>query len=203
MFEVELFGDVTPLFVNPANGVVDQEWRYEPDAQLSNTQSFFSYANGLQVEADSDSVSFKHATSEFEDSLSPHVAKRYAAGFSPDNWYAIALSFIVGLNVPEKTEWHWPVFETQLRREGVKPLFDVHAAYDFPDRSLLVAIIENAPIDLPLHGRMRVYRPLSPRAGSTEHVSVESILDGWRDDLQGAQDVLDNLLDILLRVQNT
>ena len=186
-----------PQFVNPAtlqfSGVVESDWICEKGVRIGIMESNFSYTNGVQIEASDDTVCFRHSGAELADggALSAELAKRYAAGFDYDNWFAISLEFagVIELTAYPVSagESPWPSFADHLIHDGVLPDYRTNAFYDCPDRRLMVELFQSSRSNhTQLNCLARVHRYLDHNQdGQSEH-QLESVLTGWKTDWEDA-----------------
>ena len=182
-------------FVNPltllSNRVVDESWVCEMGAQVGLTESRFSYANGVQVEAFEDNVIFRQKKRIHDSDFVTVVglASRYVEAMGAGDWMGVSFEFLGQIDLPSNRDVVdpeiWPTLSRQLTRDGVEPRFGTNVFYSYPDR------------------RLRVDLSLDPRSGFNEltcvgWVSRELSMDsyeaerqlgiafgGWESDWQG------------------
>ena len=172
------------------NEIVDPDWQEQDPPVLNPAFARVSFENGLTVTADRKRVIFEQSGDRL---LASEVAKRYFQQVPHVSYSGIGINPKFFLH---STGEHLPIMESVVRDQGVwmsfkdvAPTVQLKLIYRYEARTIFldVAQIEQTPDDPTFSGilfQANVHRDVEGSNAQTRNKRIQSILDGWEDDLK-------------------
>ena len=209
-FTVELMGlEVEPQYINPvtleANDVVDSLWRLDSGTLVGISRSRFGYANGVEVEAEQESLSFRHIAADLvvEEALSAELASRYVKAYGEEDLFGIGMVFQGEVKVPDAPDLVGPfdsaVLTDKLALRNVAPsAYRIGVTHSFePEQprpsSLSVDLFRGVAISGVHFTAQAFHEVVGPQHTWHAINSADSILSRW-------QSVWSDVVDVVTRL---